>query len=162
PADAKDEFEIPFEYDVPLPDKPGVEFVVPLVWPVEATSREATLRVWTESGTTPILTGLGEIWSERPIERGGEPTWPALGVAGAGPSLPVSLKLDEAAGQRLPVMIADRSLIRVHVEEDGSQLYRCRYLVKKFAANSLEVELPLPWDQAQAAVKVEGKEITGL
>jgi hypothetical protein len=164
PPDIKGTLEIPLEYDVPIAKESGAaSTAVPLLWPEAATSRDAKLRVWTEPGVTPTLAGLGSIWMERPIEEGPAPgMWPALVAAGIGPTLPVSLQFDQSAGHRLPALVADRSLIQVRIDDDGSQNYRCRYVVRKFSASSLDVDLPISWEQAQPHFRVAGKEVGGV
>ncbi len=164
PAEVKGNFEIQFEYDVPLPGKKSdVATPIPLIWPEDTTSRDAKLRIWTEPGTTPKLVGLGDVWKDRPLEEGPNPgSWPALVAIGLGSSLPLAIEIEQSAGHRLPVMVADRSLVQVRVDDDGVQFFRCRYRVRKFGATYLDVDLPVAWDQGQPRFRIDGKEIGGV
>jgi hypothetical protein len=159
PPENKDLFELHLEYDIALTERNDA--AIPLLWPEGASRREAKLRIWTEPGVTPTIVGLGDVWKERPLEEGPNGgAWPALVAAGAGPALPLTIQVATAAGRRLPSLVADRSLIQVRVDDDGTQAYRCRYLVRKFSGTSLDVELPMA--SAQAHFRIAGKEIGGV
>ncbi len=163
PAETKGNYEIQFEYDIPFAKKGDGATPIPLLWPDDTTSREAKLRIWTEPGATPKLVGLGELWKDRPLEEGPNPgTWPALVAVGLGPSLPLAIELEQSAGHRLPVMVADRSLVQVRVDDEGALAYRCRFSVRKFGAASLDVELPVAWHLGQPRFRIAGKDVGGV
>lgn len=164
PPENKGHYEIELAYDISRdPKKSDAAVAIPLLWPENTTGRDAKLRVWTEPGIAPTLQGLGEIWRERPLEEGSIPgAWPSLVADGMGANLPVAIQFEQSAGHRLPVMVAERSLIQVRVEEDGTQIYRCRYLVRKFSGSSLDVELPVAWEQGQPHFRIGGREAGGI
>lgn len=164
PAAADDVFEIELAYDVARSAKDDtIATPIPLLWPDGATSRDAKVRIWSDPGVAPMVQGMGEIWKERPLEEGSVAgIWPAVVVAGMGEQLPLAVRLEQSGQRRLPVLVADRSLVQVRVDEDGSQFYRCRYLVRKFTASTLEIELPVAWDHAQPHFRFGGREISGL
>lgn len=164
PPASKDFFEIQFEFDIPIAEqRTAAGTVVPLLWPDAATNREAKVRVWTEPGMTPTLVGLGSVWKARPIEEGPNfNSWPSLVAAAIGPVLPLTVMFEQTAEQRLPTLLAERSLIEVRIEDDGAQTYRCRFWVRKFSATALDVDLPVPWDQGSPHVRINGKEVGGV
>lgn len=164
PAENKGTYEIEVTYDLPRGSRRyDAAMPIPLLWPDNTTSREVKVRIWTEPGVTPLLQGMGDVWKERPLEEGSVAgSWPALVAVGLGANLPVALQLEQSAGRRLPGMVAERSLIQARVEDDGSQSYRCRYLVRKFTGTALDIELPVSWDLGQPHFRIGGREVGGI
>jgi hypothetical protein len=189
PSDPEAKEPIVFEYDVPLSrlevpsrmESPGPRSLkIPLIWPDGATQVESKVRVWTEPGMVPGLATsdpAAELWKERGMEVvARHNSLPALVAQSRGLSAFLPLRLSEPADAKLPGVVLDRALIQAFVEEDGTQIYRARYLVRKFSGKQLQVEFPapvlrliqnisldhksLPWhpadgDPAVAVIKVE-------
>jgi hypothetical protein len=163
PAETNGHFEIQLEFDTTQSGKDQSEIAIPILWPEAATIHDAKLRVWTAPGMTPSIQGMGESWKDRPLEAGPEATaWPALVAESTNPANVVTLTLSNSAQQRLPAMVAERSLIQTWVDDDGVRYYRCRFLVRKFSGTLLDVELPASWDLTQARFRIGGKSLSGI
>lgn len=154
-ADAAGKCELVLEYDVALPDLALPErddavqaqarpWNVPLVWPEAATRRDAKVRLWCPPGTFPALAQPALDWHERGIESvPGRESFPALVVQGTGAHVPLTLQMRPPSQGALATLLCDRTLIQVHVDEDGNQFYRARFLIRKLAARQLTVEFPV-------------------
>lgn len=164
PPENKGYYEIDLAYDISRnPKQRDVATAIPLLWPENVTNREVKVRIWTDPGVTPKLQGMADFWKERPLEEGSVTgAWPSLVAVGLGGAVPIAMTFEQSAGHRLPTMVADRSLIQVRLEDDGSQTYRCRYLVRKFSASTIEIELPVSWELGQPHFAVAGKEVGGV
>ena len=152
-ADAAGKCELIFEYDVPLPKMDDQAAAGPvarpwevlLLWPEGATRTQANVRVWSPPGVLPKLADGPHDWHERGTESvPGRDGLPALVVQGAGARLPLALQLHPAGQTALASLLCDRSLIQVHVDDEGNQFYRTRFLIRKLAARQLTLELPVP------------------
>ncbi len=147
--------EIVIHYDFSLPkkvadtQKGGSRLVnVPLIWPEGVTRQDAKVRIWTETGTRPVLADAPagtESWKDHGIEIVPDmDILPALVVHGSGINLPLSLRLVEPSQSRLAPMVCERGLIQVTIDEEGTHTYRARYLVRKFNVRDLDLEFPMP------------------
>src|SRR5207253_2163125 len=48
--------------------------------------------------------------------------------------------------RNLPLLVCDRGMIQVTIDEAGNHHYRARYLLKKLNTDTLDIELPAPAD----------------
>lgn len=130
-------------YDMELSGEGERRLDLVFPWPRGATRREVKVRVWAEGGTILTLDRAdaeSRLWSER----GGEvveekDAFPSLVLFGAGADPRLRLRV---RGVETAPMLADRALIHVRIEEDGSQDYRARFHVSKFLVRRLRIELP--------------------
>lgn len=144
------EGSVVLEFDLPLPwhgrnqvDK-EVDWPVPLIWPAEATRKEVHLRLWCEGGRRLPRLGPSEgDWQERGIETlPGKSSLPALVLNGFGDDLALRLRWHSAQEQPLPILVAEKALLQVVLNEEGDQDYRVRFLVRKVRSRELDVVLP--------------------
>jgi hypothetical protein len=149
-VDAAGKSDLILEYDVPLParepaDEPRpAQWTVPLIWPESATRQEAKVRVWCAPGTMPALAADAGVWHDRGIESvPARDSLPALAVYGTGTSVPLTLQVQPSSAAALAALVCDRTLIQVQIDDEGNQSYRARFLVRKLAARSLTLELPI-------------------
>jgi hypothetical protein len=150
-VDAAGKSDLVLEYDVPLPEREPADgprpapWNVPLIWPEAATRQEAKVRVWCAPGTIPSLAVNAGPWHDRGIESvPARDSLPALVVYGAGTAVPLALSVQPSSATVLATLVCDRTLVQVHIDEEGNQSYRVRFLVRKLAARSLTLELPVP------------------
>src|SRR5262249_8121153 len=73
------------------------------------------------------------------------------------PPLPLNLEMQDA--NPLAALIGDRALIQVAVDEDGSQTYRTRYLLRKINTRQIELELPLPAETCLTNVQLDQRKM---
>jgi hypothetical protein len=157
PADAGREYTLTLEYLLPGPAEGGPaeaggllrpgRLSVPLVWPESATRCETRLRVWNEAAGGP---GLAPVpaegpWEERPPEVVPErKSLPVLVLHGSGTGLGLVLRLEEPAGRPRASAVVERVLVQASPPEPGEQAYRyrARFLLRRLAARSLDLELP--------------------
>jgi hypothetical protein len=141
-ADAK-EVTLTVSYAVPLPprvaDKP-VSADVPLVWP-DATKVTATVRVWgAAAGRRPA--NVQGTWEERPPEptpdRDALP-WLTLAAAGGPKAVPLAFDLVESADAGAAVV--ERAVVQTWASADGAVQGRARFLLKRWPAGGIDVEL---------------------
>lgn len=155
--------EIVIEYELPLPAREGLRrvFESSLVWPELATRQETKVRIWTESGVAPHLDAFeGSVWRDRGTEVvPGQETLPSRVVAAAGPLQPLRISLDEGGQSPSAPFVAERGFIQMQLDADGNQQYRARFLVRKFFARQLAIELPAPLDQCQPQLILDGKAV---
>ena len=146
------EAEVTMRYAVPLPAAGG-RLAVPLVWP-DATRVDAGVRVWARGGHR--VAGFDGPWRERPPEPDkAQYDLPALTLAGGGPGLPLSLDLAVSADGSAPVVIA-RAAVQAWAADDGTTQVRGRYVLTRWPAAGVEVELPVA---TEATVVVDRKQV---
>jgi hypothetical protein len=122
------------------PADAGGAFTVPLVAPDAVTRSEARVRLWCEPGVLPVLLD-GTPWAERRIEEIAErKTLPVLVAAAPRADAPLSLRWDEPRSAY--AVLVERALVRVRLDEAGTQRYAVRYRLSQLAAGNLDVELP--------------------
>jgi hypothetical protein len=118
-----------------------------LIWPEGATRHEAKVRIWSETGTRPLLVDVPAEeagWQDHGIEIvSGADVLPALVVQASGLDLPLAVRLVEPGHTRPAALVCDRGLIQVTVDEEGAHTYRARYLVSKLSARHLDIEFPI-------------------
>jgi hypothetical protein len=180
PAGAPKEHTLVLAYSFPLKDQteegPDVEaprekvapavgpfvgrFTVPLIQVIEATQFDTKVRVWSESGTLPVLAQEG--WEEQPIEAVKErQALPALVLRNGGLTAPLILKL--AQGKELVAnVIVERVLIRVAIGEGGRQSYRARFRVKRFNNRTLTIDFPGSLAGINPVILLDGKRLLRL
>lgn len=143
PADAK-EFAFSVSYSVPLPprgEKPAPADV-PLVWP-DATKVTATVRVWgtaAANGRRPAV--AAGAWEERPPEPSADrDALPWLTLAATGSTKPVPLALDLLDVPDAGGIVIERAAIQTWASPDGAILGRARFLLKRWSAQGLDLEV---------------------
>ncbi len=136
---------------------------IPLVWPQGVTWKEATVFIYTEPGMAPRIVreaGQGDVWLKRASvkdELSPENVVPSAVLVGAGRDLPLVVEVEKPVGAKIPPLLCDRTVVQVHVDDEGNQNYRVRIGIRKIAANHVDIELPVPWAQATLEVKDVGK-----
>jgi hypothetical protein len=122
-------------------------FIVPLLWPEQATRLTSKVRIWCDPGMIPSMVQDSlavETWRDRGPEIVPEKkALPGLVLHAAGPTLSLNLQLSEGA-TTLPALVFDRGLIQFTLAEDGSQICRARFLVRQLNATHIDVRLPGP------------------
>jgi hypothetical protein len=155
--------ELDLTFDVPLDKLPRdgkTPIRIPLLWPDGTNRKDAKVRLWTEPSVFPRLEGIGKTWIENDLEHvPGKQSFPALVATGQGVDLALAVRLEESDGGKLPALVAQRTLVQTHLGPDGGETVLLRFLVKRFGGNSIVLDLPVPRNQAQPAVKVNGKQI---
>ena len=143
------------EFYQPLPESPDdKDWKVPLIAPEAATGLEAKVRIWCDPGMHPQVLQQKD-WQDRGLEEVPGRPLPALVLHSSGRTLDLTLKLPAAHGGRLPVMVCDKGLIQVSIDEEkGDHRYRARYLIQKLYADTLTVEFPAPADSCIQKVTV--------
>jgi hypothetical protein len=142
----------------PDPDKTG-SFLVPLLWPEGITHCQTKVRIWSEAGSQPILTG--RTWEELPLEIVPDrDSLPALVLRASGVNVPLRLK-DQPISS-LPTIAVDRALIEATVSDGGHQTYRARFLLGKLGTHFLDVELPGPPAGVNLELFLDGKRVSGV
>lgn len=140
------------------PEFPARRFLVPLIWPQQATRGVTKVRVWTEPGVQPML--AGGPWEEQPTEVvAGRDSLPTLVLRGSGLEIPLGLSLKESALPPLATVAIDRALFQVGVEENGLQSYRARFLITKLNVQTLDLKLPAPAPGIELEIELDGKEL---
>ncbi len=141
--------ELVLEYDVIFPEavRPrgpaGAASEIPLVWPEAATRLDAKVHVWSAAGTFPALAENAGDWHERGVESvPSHDSYPALVVQGAGLTVPLVRRPLPVDRNALVALFCDRTLLQVHIDDEGNQSYRVRYLIRKLGARQLTLELP--------------------
>ena len=166
PAGAAGKMELELEFKVPLDKLPRdgkTPIRIPLLWPDGTNRKDAKVRFWTEPSVFPRLEGLGKSWIENDLERVPEKgSFPAFVATGQGSDLALAVRLEESATGKLPDLVAQRTLVQTRVGPDGGQSVQLRFLVKRFGGNSIDLDLPVPRNQAQPVVKVDNVKIDGI
>lgn len=134
-------------------------FVVPLIWPDQATRGSTKIRVWCAPGVRPTL--AAGPWEELPTELVPQrDSLPALVLRGSSleenHAAPLSLTATEAGASPLAAVVVDRVLVQVVVGDGGQQTYRTRFLLSKVSARFLDVELPAPPASLNLDVRLNG------
>lgn len=135
--------QLELRYDLAITDL-HLLHVTP-IWPVNASQKDAKVRVWSASAAKARLTDTivqRGLWKDRGIEFAGKDQFPVLVLQGYGADLPLSLKIEGAPTSALAAFLADRALIQVRNLEDGSQQCLGRYLLRKIHSPQVDVELP--------------------
>ncbi len=131
------EFECPARDDPASADAPSV----PLISFPEATRIDVTVRVWTESGTAPVLAAGGP-WRQQPIDSVVDrDAFPSLVARSDNLSAPLRLEL-RGKNSSLPPQMIERALVRVAISEDGNHYYRAQFLLRNLNSRTVEIELP--------------------
>jgi hypothetical protein len=174
---------IAVEYDFPLPapkmaaagdhastkDKGGAEsadpattFRVPLVLPDQATHVEAKLRLWSQPGTVPAVAEpalAGLAWKDMSTEVvAGQDSLPARVLVSEGHVTPLTMRLVPAPAT-VAAVVAERVLVQVQVDDDGTEQYRARFLLTRLNTTSLEIRLPVPVANLDPKFLLDGKAV---
>ena len=144
------------DYTFPLPgDRETI--VVPLVKPEQIVDGDSKVRVWSELGVVPTLSG--DVWLPGNIEAvDKQPVLPVLVAHAARLDAPLSLHFGE--GSAAAAVLTDRVLVRVEVGSDGMQKYRVRYLLTPLGADHLDIEFPAPVPSLNLRVLHDNKVVT--
>ncbi|HEV3142246.1 MAG TPA: hypothetical protein VGZ47_00010 [Gemmataceae bacterium] len=148
PPETGREQSIALSYAVPLRfrDQPSVSRVldVGLLWPVSATRCETQVRFWSRPAAVSFQPKLaGGPWEVLPVEAvTGQDSLPQLVLQGSGTALPLTLQWSEWSGLLPAPAVAERVLVQVVLNDNGSQSYRARFWLQKVTAPFLELELP--------------------
>ena len=136
-----------FHQALPHKDNGPEPWKVPLIWPDDAVQLDAKVRVWCEPGESPQVLDPENRWQDLPSEIV-DNRLPVLVLQGAGPNLDLTLcppaLADSRNSGRLPLMLCERALIQVTLDENGTQTYRARYVIPELHADALDVEFPAP------------------
>ena len=117
----------------------GSNLAVPMLWPESATRVDTVLRIW-GSGVRRAERFIGP-WRELPMEPAADrEALPWFTLSSTGTSLPLSLEIPEAAPA--PAFMMERGLMEVIFGNDGQASLRARYLIHRWAATDIDVELP--------------------
>jgi hypothetical protein len=159
------------KYDFPIPalaNPPGARsaphggrgrsFVVPLVWPRQASRGDTLVRVWSDEGGQ-LLPAPGA-WDEQRVEPTDRPTLPALVLRSGRLHAPLSLREVDAGERPAAGVVIDRALVAVAVGEGSRQVYRARFLLSRLNTSVLALELPEPALLLEPKVYVNGKQVT--
>lgn len=163
---AKKAQSVTLEYSLTLPDTDTDartrRFPVPLVWVDQATRGTTKVRVWTEPGYQPALSGGP--WEELPIEISPDRAdrLPALVMRTHTLEAPLMLRLTHAAVTPLATIVVDRVLLQAQVNEDGFQTYRARFLLAKLITRTIDIELPAPPSNLNLELSLDGQRIDNL
>lgn len=156
PGGAEPEPGLVLEYTVDLPSTTGVRFTVPLLRPEKRARGESRVRVWAEPGTRPVLAGGG--WEECPLEvvpdRDALPDLVVRGPHATGLLLRIEPTVDLGA-----VIVADRTLLRASITDQGNVVYQARFLVSRLFARQIDLELPLPPAYLNLDIRLGGKRL---
>jgi hypothetical protein len=161
PVDAPGKGVLLLEYDFPLPPKHGT-FPTPLLWPNQATRVESKVRLWSQPETNVVVAEPSvakRTWTDIGTEVvTGRPDLPArvLQTEAAKPELFLRM---EAAPAQLAAIVANRVLIQVRVDDDGTETYHARFLLTKMHTTHLEVAMPVPLGQLAPQFILDGKEL---
>lgn len=137
--------ELVLEYDLPLAGddeaKPRT-LDVRIIWPRRATRQQAKVRIWCEPGGRVRPTDVG-LWRDRGVEPVNDrDLLPALVLEADGTDLPLTLRVDTAAGAGVAPLVCERGLIAADVGDDGGLRCRARYVVSKLNTEALEMVFP--------------------
>jgi hypothetical protein len=169
-ADRQEAKPIVIEYDFTVPpmqsDGPAQGehvaglFIVPLIWPEQATRIDAKVRVWCDPGVVPLPDDVPDpIWRDRGTEQtDNKDSLPGLVLRASGVDLPLRLRL-VAARSSLPPAVFDKGLVQVEASKDGTQNYRVRFLVRKLNTDHLNVRFPAAVAGIIPTISLNGKRI---
>ncbi len=136
---------------------------IPLLWPESASYATTRLRFWRDSATSVgwRATLRDGPWRELPIETVPDrDTLPLLVLAGQGVGLPLTILWKESAWTGPgPAVWVDRTLVQALVPENGSQAYRCRFLLRRWQGQSVDVEVPADPSSINLELFADGKRI---
>ncbi len=147
------------DFDFTAAPRPGeaANFVVPLVYPEPMTRGESRVRLWCDAGALPVLLD-GTPWTTQPIEDVAERTiLPALVARAPRADAPLPLRWGEPQGAF--TVLAERALVRVRIDEDGSQRCTARYRLRQLAAPHIDVEVPGPVAVLNFQATLNGKRV---
>lgn len=155
---AAKEHLITLEYTFPLPSRAaGQPLAIPLVIPEGAAAGETKVRVWCEPGSLPLPPGGS--WSELNLEEvKGKERLPVLVLRSQRLDVPLALPMGEAA-PAAPVVLVDRTLVRVGLQDGGGQAYHASFLLRQVAASQLDVELPAPIPGLGLRIDLDAKQM---
>lgn len=158
-ADAKEKVEIVLQYDVAIgkrgaqakktPPVGAPTLSVPMIWPASVSRKDVKVRIWSQAGGVKVrlsneLLSRG-VWKERSIEAvKGKDSFPVMVLQAVGASMPLTLTIEDTASFSSSAFVADRGLIQMVVNENGSQQYRARFRINKIYTDHIDVEMPLP------------------
>lgn len=155
PAEGTGRLVLEYQFALPQPDQAkrpqehanaSLPFEVPLLWPEQATRTDTKVRLWCDANVTPTLTEqqiAAVVWQDQGTEIvAGADRLPRRVLAGTQTGAPLLLRLEVTPPDRDAV--AERVLVQVAVEEDGSETYRVRFLLTELNAPTLRVKLPVP------------------
>jgi len=149
-----------FEYSVGIPQGEPRTFSLPLIWPAKATRIDAKVRIWTPAGTLPRVASPDGVWDNLLTEFvSGQSAMPALVLHGAGSKLPLTLQLERPPQANLADIVFDRGLVEIHLEPNGEQSYRMRFLVQKFNVDSLRITFPAPVADTVQSIRLDDVEL---
>jgi hypothetical protein len=146
PTEAK-EATVGVSYALPLPPKPADgagpwRVPVGLLGPAGATRTESEVRVWSRLGTGQAVGVASDGWRELPPAADPDrDALPVKALAGAGPDLPLTLEIGEAADAAFPAWV-ERGLIQTWAGDEGEAAYRVRFLVRRWLTDAAEVPVP--------------------
>ncbi|HVK09341.1 MAG TPA: hypothetical protein VM597_11240 [Gemmataceae bacterium] len=160
PADGAREFTLSVTYALPAAKSAAADRVaVGLLWPVDATRVEATVRVF-GGGSARRVARFDGPWRELPPEPAPDrDTLPVLTLAGTGtgtPALPLTLELSEPTDGGLPAAEVERALVQAWQADDGSVAVRARFRLWRWSPAGVDVQLP---PGVSADVSVDGKRV---
>ncbi|MBI3409742.1 MAG: hypothetical protein HY040_15485 [Planctomycetes bacterium] len=169
--DAAGKADLVIEYDLGLPQEqaPAATTVtqslreIPLLWLEGAARHDMKVRAWTQQGVFPALADGAhtQLWRQRGAEVVAErDSLPALVLESAGEEPSLVLSLSAPGAGKLAALIGDRALIQTVVDEDGTQTYRARYLLRKINTHQIALELPLPAESCLTYVQLDQKKIS--
>ncbi len=136
----------------------GESLTVPLVVPVQATSGDTKVRVWSEPGLVPLPTGAPG-WDEQGIEEVKDRTrLPILVLHAPRVDVPVVLR----TGEQAPVytVLVERALVRARLLENGGQIYRACFQLRQLAGSYIDIELPAPVPMLNVQIALNRRKVT--
>lgn len=155
PADAK-EATMTVTYALPVR---GAAVPVGLLWPVNATRVESTVRVWNGAADRTVAVDPGP-WRELPAEPvAGRDVLPVRTLAGSGADLPLALTLAAPADATGAPAEAARGLVQVWLGDDGTAAARARYVLTRWVGDAVVVALPPQPPGAAAEARVDDKRV---
>ncbi len=118
----------------------GEPFVVPLVSPEQATAGDLKVRIWSDPGLLPRA--ASPRWEEQNIEEVKDRALPFLVLHANKLDTPLRLVLaEQPAGFSA---LVERALIRVQMEEGGTQSWLARFHIRQLADRHLDLLMPAP------------------
>jgi hypothetical protein len=162
-ATLKKNSTITLEYSFPLPEPDRDEhwrpFTIPLVKADQATGGTTKVWVWSEPGVAVQLVSGSDRWEELQTELVAQHPGrlPSLVLRSSSLTIPeLSLKQEPA---EVPPTVVERVLIEVLVGDWGYQSYRARFRITRLTMRTLEIELPAPPAQINAAVLFDNRRL---
>ena len=167
PFDTK-EVVLTVSFAVPLPPRPtdgdaAWQVPVRLMSPVGTKRAETTVRVWSNSVASRILSPSTPGWRELVAEANPErDSLPALSLAATGTDVPLTLTVREIHNPAAVTVWIDRGLVQAWSVGDASTEYLARFMVRRWLAPSMEFRIPGTFAAPNPEFRIDGLKVNGI